>query len=98
VAGGSVTITCQNLDPALAKNLQLVINKLNKVAGNQVDQKAITKELDEIKEIVSRGSVSSQAIQEGVQGGLEKFAQEQRRQFEKSATIPSRSRSPVTQY
>ncbi len=46
VAGGNVTITCQGLDPALIKQLHLV---LNKIAANQLDPNAVLMKLDELR-------------------------------------------------
>lgn len=46
VAGGNVTITCQGLDPALIKQLHVV---LNKIAASQLDPTAVIKKLDELR-------------------------------------------------
>lgn len=46
VAGGNVTITCQGLDPALIKQLHVV---LNKIAANQLDPTAVIMRLDELR-------------------------------------------------
>ena len=89
VAGGNVTITCQNLDPALVSNLHLVLKRLNAISAGQLDAKAVARELDEIKALVARGNtVSSAAVEAGVVGGLEKYAQEQQRQFQAEQNDP----------
>ena len=45
VAGGNVTITCQGLNPALIKELHMV---LNKIVANQLDPNAVIMKLDEL--------------------------------------------------
>ena len=88
VAGANVTITCQNLDPALVGNLNQVLARLNRIAATQLDQKAVTRELDEIKALVSHGTVSSATIEEGVAGGIGRYAEQQRRQMEQEQNNP----------
>lgn len=88
VAGASVTITCRNLDPALVTSLHQVLTRLNAIAGNQLDQKAVSKTLNDIKDLLSQGTVSSQAVTEGVKTGVEQVIQEQKQELESDRNNP----------
>ena len=89
VAGANVTITCQNLDPALATNLHLILKRLNLISTGQLDAKAVMTELNDIKALVAHNSDLSKAtVEAGVVGGLEKYAEEQKRQMEEAQNKP----------